>query len=157
MRLRSTLCLLAHGVVAANHAASDALARVDAALAWLAGNASALAHWAIKSRDDFKTKNWKHMEGGNVKNVYEAKFEGTRVVVKTRLGTAARRRGARRRRDARGRDGARLLRRRREGARAHRPRRGNGAPARAALCGAARGLPLLGRPAPPTRRLQAVL
>lgn len=99
MRLRGTLCLLAHGVaVAAKHAAatapgatlaSDALARVDAALAWLAGNASAPVHWAIKSRDDFKTKNWKHLGGGNVKNVYEAKFEGTRVVVKTRLGTAA--------------------------------------------------------------------
>ena len=85
MRLRSiALCLLTQGA-----AASDALARVDGVLAWLAGNATAPAHWPIRSRDDVKSKNWKHLGGGNVKDVYETKVDGKRVVVKTRLTSAA--------------------------------------------------------------------
>ena len=86
MRLRSiALCLLTHAAAAA----SDALTRVDDALAWLAGNATAPAHWPIRSRDDVKSKNWKHLGGGNVKDVYETKVDGKRVVVKTRLTSAA--------------------------------------------------------------------
>ena len=86
MRLRIiALCLLTHAAAAA----SDALARVDGVLAWLAGNATAPAHWSVTSRDDVKSKNWKHLGGGNVKDVYETKVDGKRVVVKTRLTTAA--------------------------------------------------------------------
>ena len=85
MRLRSiAICLLTQGA-----AASDALARVDGVLAWLAGNSTAPAHWAVTSRDDVKSKNWKHLGGGNVKDVYETKVDGKRVVVKTRLTSAA--------------------------------------------------------------------
>ena len=77
MRLRIiALCLLTHAAAAA----SDALARVDGVLAWLAGNATAPAHWPIRSRDDVKSKNWKHLGGGNVKDVYETKVDGKRVV-----------------------------------------------------------------------------
>ena len=36
-----------------------------------------------------KSKNWKHLGGGNVKDVYETKVDGKRVVVKTRLTSAA--------------------------------------------------------------------
>ena len=86
MRLRIiALCLLTHAAAAA----PDALARVDGVLAWLAGNATAPAHWAVTSRDDVKSKNWKHLGGGNVKDVYETKIDGKRVVVKTRLTSAA--------------------------------------------------------------------
>ena len=84
MRRAALLCLLTQGA-----AASDALARVDSVLAWLAGNATAPAHWAVTSRDDVKSKNWKHLGGGNVKDVYETKVDGKRVVVKTRLTSAA--------------------------------------------------------------------
>ena len=84
MRRAALLCLLTQGA-----AASDALARVDGVLAWLAGNATAPAHWPIRSRDDVKSKNWKHLGGGNVKDVYETKVDGKRVVVKTRLTSAA--------------------------------------------------------------------
>ena len=88
MRLRIIalcICLLTHAAAAA----SDALTRVDGVLAWLAGNATAPAHWPIRSRDDVKSKNWKHLGGGNVKDVYETKVDGKRVVVKTRLTSAA--------------------------------------------------------------------
>ena len=84
MRRAALLCLLTQGA-----AAPDALARVDGVLAWLAGNATAPAHWPIRSRDDVKSKNWKHLGGGNVKDVYETKVDGKRVVVKTRLTSAA--------------------------------------------------------------------
>ena len=84
MRRAALLCLLTQGA-----AASDALARVDGVLAWLAGNATAPAHWPIRSRTTCKVKNWKHLGGGNVKDVYETKVDGKRVVVKTRLTSAA--------------------------------------------------------------------
>ena len=84
MRLRSIALLLTQGA-----AASDGLARVDGVLAWLAGNATAPAHWPIRSRDDVKSKNWKHLGGGNVKDVYEQKSTG-----KGRGQDAPRKRGA---------------------------------------------------------------
>ena len=95
MRRAALLCLLTQGAAASDAlthaaaAASNALTRVDVVLAWLAGNATAPAHWPIRSRDDVKSKNWKHLGGGNVKDVYETKVDGKRVVVKTRLTSAA--------------------------------------------------------------------
>ena len=95
MRRAALLCLLTQGAAASDAlthaaaAASNALTRVDVVLAWLAGNATAPAHWPIRSRDDVKSKNWKHLGGGNVKDVYETKIDGKRVVVKTRLTSAA--------------------------------------------------------------------